>query len=398
MADQGLFGSPVGDIAYDQNELTRAQTADKLADVAMAPIKRRVLNAQAEKLELDNQQEREFAALIKAAQGVSDSPTAPTKSMADSLDALARTAAGAGLITKATGLAKDASLIRQREATQANQAVQTQLNGFKATKERAELVGQLLGGVTDEQSWIRANALLEFQTGQPSPYAGLAYTPELVGRLNAAALSTKERMDLAERALTRKATATYRQARLDQIDVLTEIRQGRLDTDNAREERLAKAGGGKGASAPSKSELDQAARLITKDFGNMAAADANDAAFSIAAEARALRKANPALDANTALMQAFQAAKTAGDFAENGGVMGTGLRAKTIYSGRGRTAAAPAPMPTDRKTLTKGRYYQNALGQVAQWNGKGFVITRPLSVDNSRLGSEAADDDDEDDE
>lgn len=399
MADQGMFGSPVGDIAFDQNQLTQAKTQETLGDVAMQPAKRRLIEAQAGKLEHDAQFEKLMAQSLGTLGG---QPGGKPMSMADSFDNLARIAVGSGFVTKAEDLAKTSALLRTREAAQLKSNVDTKLGALKVVRDNAELTSQLLGGVNDPESWARANALYTFQTGQPSPFSNMTYSPELVERLNQAALSAKERADLEEKKLTRTATAEYRRSRLDQINEQNDLRRQRIEQAAAREERLAKGGGGKGVSAPAKSETDQAVRLIKKDFDGLEAADMNDAAFSIASDARALRRSNPALNPAMALQQAYAAAKEAGDFAVlprkalGMDVPGT---SKPVYQGRGKTATLPAPVPTDKGVLAKGKFYINPAGAVAQWNGKAFVpVSRPLSSDNSRPDTEAGDDEEGDDD
>ena len=417
MAD--LFGAPLGDMAFDQNQLTKAKTQHTLGEVAMQPTTQRLRAAQAKQLEQEIAQNEKFAELMRLTAGerANISPeliesgtvgeegaameqlalnpqVAPRTSIADQLDIIAKNAAGAGLITKAQELAKSSALIRSREAVQAKAEGDQNLNRLKMVRERAELQSQLLGGVTDEESWQNANALYEFQTGQKSPYAEVPYSPELVERLNAAAMTARERAELAEREQVRKNTEAYRKSRLRQIDTQNDLRKRQQELAKEREKRLAKAGAGKGVAAPAKNELDQAARLVKKDYSGLAAADLNDAAFTIASEARALRKANPALDANTALQQAFNNAVQAGDFqVVQKGIAGYGR--KEVFSGRGKTPAAPAPIPPKKEDLKSGRFYVNPQGQVAKWTGKGFVIERALSGNNGRVDDPDLEEEDE---
>ena len=416
MAD--LFGAPLGDMAFDQNQLTKANTQHTLGEVAMQPTTQRLRAAQAKQLEQEIAQNEKFAELMRLTAGeranispeLIESGTvgeegaameqlalnpqgASRVSIADQLDIIAKNAAGAGLITKAQELAKSSALIRSREAVQGKAVADQNLARLKMVRERAELQSQLLGGVTDEESWQNANALYEFQTGQKSPYAQVPYSPELVERLNAAAMTAKERAELAEREQVRKNTEAYRKSRLRQIDTQNDLRKKQQELAKEREKRLAKAGGGKAVVSPGKSELDQAARLVKKDYSGLPAADLNDAAFTIASEARALRKANPALDANTALQQAFNNAVQAGDFqVVQKGIAGYGR--KETFSGRGKSPVAPAPIPPKKEDLKSGRFYVNPQGQVAKWTGKGFVVERALSENNSRLDEDLDEDED----
>lgn len=406
-----MFGAPEGFIAFDQNELVKARTQSELAQAASYPSEIRLRNAQAGKLEAEADQEKQLAALamqMNAGGGAPDNselgslaggtgglPAPQPLSMGDKIGRLSEMAMNAGLATKAQALAQSAALIRSREASQLSAATTARLNQLKLVTENAQLQGQVFGGANDEASWRTANALYEFQTGQASPYRDMPYSPGLVQQINDSALTAKERADEEAKRLTRDATNKYRQSRLAQIDEQNRIRREAQRIREAREARLAKAGGGKGVTSPNKSETDQAARLIKKDYSNMDPADLNDASFNLAADARALRRANPALDAGSALQQAYNSSVAAGDF-QTGARTVAGVEipgtTKTSYNGRGRTPTTPAPIPADRKSLQVDRYYVNPKGQVGRWTGKGFLLERPLSGDNSRVDEEPDDD------
>lgn len=316
-------------------------------------------------------------------------------SIADQLDNLARLSAGSGYITKAQEVAKTAATLRARAAAADSSANSAALSRIRAAQRDSQLVGQLFGNVTDQASMDRAVDLYEFRTGQRSELRGAQYDPTLIRRVQDEAITAKDRADLQEKELTRDAQKRYRDARLGQIDTQNNIRQQRVDLERQREERLAKQGGGKAITAPSQQEQSQAERLVKQDFSGMESRDAKDAAYSIAAEARALRRANPALDANQALQQAYAAAKAAGDFQTDEGFGGIGIKKKTTYTGRGKTPDLPASLPPKKAALQKGRYYTNPQGQVARWNGTGFELA------NAGAGGEADDtenDDDEDDD
>lgn len=400
-------------MAWDQNELVKARTQSELSDVAMAPVRRRLIEAQAGKLEEEVATAKRFRDLMMGVQqsdplagiggpegvGAVAMDTKPI-SLADQIDGAARLAMGGGFIEKAADLAGKAALVRAREARQADSLAGASNKVLQFVRDDAKLTASLLADVKDQDSWNRANALYTFQTGRPSRYASVPFSPELVKSIRDGAISTEKQADLEEKRLKREADERYRKQRLGQIDTQNEIRDRRLTLEREREERLSKAGGGKTVAGPAKAEVDQAARLIRKDYPDLQAADLNDSAYSIAAEARALRKRNPALDANTAIQQAIAQAVQDGDFKTSMKEMG-GLKipgtSKSEYLGRGKTAATPAAIPADKGQLREGRYYVNGQGQVGVWTGQGFKLTRALSVDNSRVGG-TSDDDDEDDD
>ncbi len=330
-------------------------------------------------------------------------PAARPRSPAETFSQLADLAAKSGLATKAEALSKTAAYLRAREAQTNSAMITARLNSIKAIREQARLTGQAFGGVTDQQSFDDANALYEFQTGQPSPYKGVPYSPELIDTINSQAMSAKERADEEEKRLTRQGLTDYRGSRLAQIDEQNRLRRLRMQLAQQREERLAKAGGGKGVASPTSSEIGQARGLIKREFPNLPSEDLRDSAFDLASEAKALRRANPALDASTAIAQAYSAARQRGDFAHvRSGVMGVG--AKDAYAS-GKSSANPLSLPmTEEKGSTRvntgalkvGHFYISPTGVIGQWTGKGFKVpdaSRPLSGDNTRLPVGGAEDD-----
>lgn len=400
MADTGLWGTAVGSHVAAQELLDAALG---YSTVGVQGAHERYYNAEAlEKETKAKENQQLFDLMQRQAAGQPIGPPGPGRppvSMSERLNDLAQTAMNAGLVTKAQELAKNAALVGQREESAGASAAGAAVNRLKAIRERAELNGQLFGGATDEATWQQAGQLWQFQTGLPNPYKGVPYSKELADRINSAALSTKERLDAQEKELARGALNAFRDRRLGQHDTENAIRESRLALAQAREDRLAKAGGGKTVSSPATSEITQAKRLIQRDYENLKAPDLDDGAYAIAAEARALRKSNPALDANVALQQAYNNAKQAGDFVTlREGFFGYG--GKQGFRGAGKTPQAPAAMPKDSSQLQKDRYYVSPTGLVGKWNGKGFEVVpggrasgigRPLSPGNGNPDAEADD-------
>jgi len=397
MAESGLWGTPVGRIAAGQEMLDSAQG---LSRIDLEAAHGRYYGAGAQKLEADAAEQQQMAELARRAAGGPQGGA--SVSMADRMDALAETAMNSGLVTRAQVLSKDASLVRQRESAADSSQTTAVLNRLKGVREQAELTGQLFGGATDEASWQRAGELFEFQTGQRNPYAGVPWTADLSERINSAALSTKERLDLEETRVTHAAQERHRVGRRAQHDQALRISEARLALERARQARLEKIGGGKAVSAPATTEITQAKRLVARDYEGMEATDLNDAAYAVAAEARALRRANPALDANVALQQAYNNARAAGDFQLTRRGIDIPLLgnfgSKAGYRGAGKTFETAVPVPKDNTLLQSGRFYSSPSGVVGKWNGKAFEIVprgaRPLQSGNGSL----ADPEDEDEE
>lgn len=410
----GAEAAPDRLIQRDNLEKLRIGVAaqEALGRIAMQPDQARVLRAKANVLEQEAEAEKTAAELMRramggggAATGLDDMDAAserPSLSMADRFDNAAEVFAGSGLVTKAQKLAETAATIRQREASAISSAASARLNQLKFVREAAEGQAQMFGGATDEASWDAANRLYEFQTGAKSPFQGVPYNPEMVEGINQRALTAKERYDLEEKALTRRSTAEYRKSRLKQFDTENDIREERARLAREREERITKQQGKTGAgrlpSAEAKDkEIAQVKNLIRRDFpmaGDFAG-ELNNAAFTIASEARAKMRANPALSPSAAINQAYTEAVKFGDIEADKGTAFGLVGKKFRFAGGGRSPETAMTLPTKAAEAKVGRYYMNASGQVAKWDGKRFVpveVTgdnrRPLSNDNGRLDEE----------
>lgn len=404
MADLGpLWGTPAGRIAAGQQDLEGALA---LSTVDTQAAHSRLYAAQAEKFETEARENQQLMALMqrRAAQAL-PGEQGTELSMSEQLMRLSADALAAGLPTRAAAIAKDASLVGQREASAASSASTTRLNNIKIIRDRAELNGQLFGGATDQKTWEQAGRLWEFQTGLPNPYEGVPFSKDLAARINSAALSTKERLTLEEQELSRKGLERFRNKRLGQHDQEIEIRKAQQKLRETREARLAKAGGGKAVSSPTTAEVSQAKNLVRRDFPGLEGNDLNEAVYSIAAEARALRQANPALDASVALQQAYNNARAGGDFEAvpprrvlGMDIPGTG--GGTRYRGAMR-GVEPLPMAqgiVNKGALVKDKYYQGAGGVIGRWTGTGFEIGVPgsgRSLSSNNGGSEPDPDDEE---
>lgn len=412
MSNAGLmFGAPIGEVIgreqFRDDLSTGINAQYRLGQIAMQPLEARLHTVQAEKAELELQQNKQMAALMAQSMGAGDPEKQPggSPSIASTFDNLARMAARSGLINQATKLATTAATIHARENAAESSLVTAALNRAKLSAEQANFMGRMFGDATSQEDWDQRNAAYTFMTGRQSPFAQIPFSENVAKQLREGALSVKERADLADKDATRTALANFRKRRLTQHDTEADIKRQRLKVSQAREERLAKNGGGsKGVTSPSTQELKEIKRTLAKDFPDLAAEDLGDAAFSLAAEARALRRSNPALDASQALNQALARAKQAGDFQTT---KGAGLLSDTTrYNGGGKTAETPMAMPLDDgkvqvSKLTKGRFYINGKGQIGQWDGKVFKLagnTRPLSPDKSRPVAAPAPTEDELDE
>lgn len=416
-----LFGSPVGTrlLESDYADVVQSGLGDlyKLGQIAQQPYdlerlkaQTRLENTKADAAEEELANERRLAELSRrafsgATPGTSEAgPTRPV-SMADQLDSLARMAAESGMIDKASKTAAAAAQIRQREAAAQGAVSRQMLDQQRMIKNSTGLLAQYFGAATDAESWQRANELFAFQTGQQSPYASVPFSGELVDQINQSALTSKERFDLIEKELARDSLESFRSRRLQQHDTATTISRMRLQLAREREQRLAKAGtGGKGVTTPSGSEISLAKTLFDKEFPagsfNVEGVSRAEAAMTIASDARALRRQNPALDPAAAMRMAFENAKRSGDFQVTKGKWA--MKSSLNFERRGLDTQTPMPLPKSAGEAIPGRWYSGPRG-TALWTGDKFVTganaTRWLSENNPRGGGAVdSEDDDEGDE
>ncbi len=401
-----MFGSPVGTNIFNTEQANMLQVGTnamhKLGEIAMQPAKLREQEADAGIKEMQLKQQQRLEALL-AARAAGQSPTGKDGkplSVADELSSFGMDLFNAGDIKQGRELIQASSLVRAREARADAQRITGEMNSIKAAAAEAALQGQILANdsVVDQASWEQAQAAYFVHTGGQAPFAGVPFSAELVKSLRSQALTTAEAARLAEQRLTREA-ADKRGTALERIrKEQLEVAKRNAKTREEAEARKAKVGAPTKPTTPaSKSESEAARRLAKRDFPELGGADLDDASFAIANAAKQLRQRNPALSMDMAIQQAYNDAKAAGDFTETSNeVAGIKFNKKQLYTGRGKSAAAPLPPPTKDTKRIDGRYYQLPNGQVGVWRGTGWELAGGLSKDNSRPDPE--DDDDEDDE
>ena len=112
MPESGMWGTAVGGAAAGKEMLDAALG---LSEIELRGAHQRYYGAGAQKLEAEAKEQQGMAELMqRQAAGM---PTEGSVSIADRMDSLARAAMDAGLVTRSQELAKNASLVRQREAS-----------------------------------------------------------------------------------------------------------------------------------------------------------------------------------------------------------------------------------------------------------------------------------------
>lgn len=357
-----IFGSAGGTSAALADMMQGAQLQDQqLRNVSMAT-------------QIAEQARMAQLAQAEAASGANKTP-------ADQLEDMANMAMKSGLTASGAKMATDAAGIRLKQA----QTAQAQGRTFQAqaTAAQAELkmAEGLLSNVTDQASWDAANSLFESMTGRQSPLKSIPYSPALVAQLQQATLTLKDKLKLkidemnaqtrAESAASAESFRAFRKGYLAQD----------LQLRKDREARLAKPGGRNAdMGAPVKSELDHADDLLQEVFPDLPDTERTNAAYVVAARARALRKTTPGLDADAAMERALTESrgqfKTLNDSYKFMGIGIPGTSKKVTHFERSGKPAASAtgkstmdlpPNPT-AQSLKAGQAYRLPGGQVGTWN------------------------------
>lgn len=284
--------------------------------------------------------------------------TEQSNEIPDGLDALARMALASGLPQQASDYASKASTIRNNAAT-------IKEKESKLKIQELTMATGMLENVKDEKSWNQANSLYEMTTGQKSPFAGMAYSPDKVEQIRGSLQTQKDKaLTAAAKARTQASIAATkeREARIPLINAQRELTE-------TRDANLRKAGAT--GVMPKAEDLRAITDLISKEYGgSVSNEDARVLARPVAERMMALMKVNQ-LTRSEASQRAFQEAAAAGTFG--------GLRKKIVMPG---TVEKPLAMPTDKAKLKENMYYLGKgkyEGQKLLWLGDKFIpSTSPI--------------------
>lgn len=374
------------DQAYRQAEqLQPVETAQKVAST-------RYTSALADRVEQEAAADKSVAAQMAQMAGAGPQQGG-TGSVSERLNAMSEMYAKAGLPTKAAALAQQASQAAAHEATASAAAVRSAAQKVKLQGDQFKMASNLLANVSDAQGWANANALFEQQTGQESPFKAIPYDPKVVKMLQDASLSAYQKSQLALRREAVKATVANVKSSVEHRATQDAIALRKLHDAQQREDRLAK-NGGKDIGSPGKPEVAAASKLLG-DTG-LEGDELDAAAFSIASEAKVLRRKNPGISADEALRQAALTART------NGSI--TPGQHHILSRNDPAKFSAPVSLPSSGKKadLVDGQLYKSLDGKTAIWDKKAgtwkAVTATSLTKSAGGGGSDGEDPDGEDDE
>jgi len=364
MASQ-MFGAPVG---------ISAAMADQRANALNAlTLQQGQVKLKADVLAL--QQEEEMIRLMQRGRDDGE-PLTPTN-MAESMDQMAEYAMQSGQPVKAEKFASTASTIRHQ--THENEKAEQDVLIKNLT-----MLGSLMGEVQDEQSWARANAMFQLQSGKASPYAKAKYSPELVAQIREGVQTAQQR------ALTDAARARVEasEAQVTESSTRRKLLEAQTSYTKARERNLGKAGAT--SQLPNATDVQAVTDLLMQDYRtSLPIEEARILARPVAERAKKLMVERE-LTRSQAAALAYQEAKNAGDF---GGLTET-------QKGAG-SRSNPLEMPKTSTLLKQNKYYAlqgKYAGKVGRWNGTKFIIDDPaVNMGAFDDENESEDEDEEED-
>lgn len=278
------------------------------------------------------QQEQQYVKLLQGMATTKGAATGQPQTPSDQMMQLGLAAVRSGL-PQGMNLINTATNMQYKAAEAAAAATRSQAEAVRAQvaqqqsqiQQHEQLMAPaagMLAGVHDQATW---DAYTHFMAARynDSEFLGTPYSPQTVDQLryefegvkNAIA-ERKNRLDqalkqaqLQERIQHDQTLERLGEARAaaEKIRAQAAVAQSRLAAE--REARLAKTGGGKAVSPPPQSMVDQAQDMIEQQLPHMGTHDAQDFAYSVAAEARSLMQKNPGMNAQAAIMQALSEQK-----------------------------------------------------------------------------------------
>jgi hypothetical protein len=264
----------------------------------------------------------------------------PMTNAADMLVEMGNDAAAVGLPEEAAKNFTSASKIMATQETVAYRQWQEAVN-------KEKFATQILAGVTDEKSWVQANAYVKMMSpDQKNPLEGKPYSPELVEALRKSAAT--KRTEAQEAYSRAQAAAEKVKAQLDTEKI--ELTKTQETLNLARADQARKVGGDGLIAKPK--NIAAVTDLIVKDSGDsMSTADARTFARDIALRGEEIMDKEHLTQAQ-AMTKAVEEAKRHGALA---GISPAHVKA-------GASQKKPLPIPKDVKELKPNMWYQGPEG------------------------------------
>jgi hypothetical protein len=327
----GVLG---GERVAEQDAQSKALFAQQLQDNNIS-LQQHGITLETSKIALESQQKmmQLMQDSVKGKGGANGPGKVDTEALPNALDQMAAMAAASGLPGQAADYAGKASTLRKNQ-----QAIQHQQ--LTDAIKHLTIAADLTANVHDQESFDRANSEYEMATGEPSPFAGQKYSPELLENIHNSVTTGKDKALTAAAEARQQASLAEVREREARIPLL----KAQTDLTESRDNAIRKNGG----KIPKSEDLRAVTDLITKDYaGAYLPEDARVLARPIAERAAELVQ-KQGLSKSVAANRAYQEAKAAGTFG--------GARPRAPGTG---TFNKPIPIPMDGNKVDKSKMKSN---------------------------------------
>lgn len=271
----------------------------------------------------------------------------------------------------AAELLNKSARVKEQDALAARFRAMESATKVQETVRKSAWIQQQLGAVVDQASFDDVNQQYEVQFGEPSPFKGREYSPELVQGISQASMTAAQRA----RAAAQTQAEKDRQAREARLAEEGRIRAAQAAARLARQRDVdnkeKKVTGEKPQSVNQKAVEGSVLLAIQgdPDAASLKGTQKLSALRDLSDRATALLRANKGLNTEMAVRKAFAEAKEAGDFE---GAQGWGKG--PTYTGGGKAPTDPLSPPQDARNMAaykKGRWYRTERG-VLRFTGSGW--------------------------
>jgi hypothetical protein len=329
--------------------------------------------------------------------------------LADVPESVGRQLIQAGQLEAGTKMLEHASTIRFKQAEAVHQTASAEAQKAITQIKMFDRARQLVGAATDARSFDVANMMFAQEFPQAkNPFAGMAYSPELVKSITEKALTAKEAAELKIKQAREQSLEVKDRAQVGHLAVQSEVARGRLEetrryhdariknsgTVNDLAERKFEAKREPSEKAPKplgtpKAEEVVAAGQTMQRYApeGASAADLKTASYQVAEETKKIMRDIPALSAPQARERA--AREVAKGFWKSRGMFGD-----TVKFGGGETPQNAIPLPKTAREAVVGKHYFNSKGAVMVWDGK--ALQAPGTAVGKKAAGRAAPEDGED--
>lgn len=375
-----------------------------LGEIAMQPTKQAHMQAQSEALNLETQQKRNFLQNLAQRRAMRPEEDQETE-LVDGLEELARAARDTGEIEQAGKIVNIISQVQGRKATAVASEARALRDSAVAAREQAVRIGAIAGSAKDQTSYDLMLLSARSQGMDVSGFTG-SYERDkpVLDQLVSESLSAKDKAELDLKRVDDAEKKRMNDFQMRETLTRRPLQDAQRRLAEARIKRLDKIGAGPAAS-PSLAEVAQAEALLKEAVPSMDKDTVGRSAFTIAAEAKALLRTNPAIsDIDLAIQRVIQKHKDEGNFVTESGMKSEfpyfGDRTTLSPRAQGKIKRAPKQLPrgadgkVDRSKLEVGELYTNDRGYTVEWTKNGAKLIGP----GSGAGVAPSDDEDEEDE